>query len=336
MASAAVPLAAFHPERVRGMVLVNSTARTLAAPGYPEGVELGTAVRYSNEAGPSTARTGVGVTAPSRREDVAFRRWAAEYQRSIAPPAVSRRIMRMIGDADVRALLGSVRCPTVVLHRRENRFYSVGAGRVLAAGVTGAEFVELDGADHLFWIGDTEPLFSAVERTGGVQLTPPVGLRRLATVLFVDVVSSTEQVIETGDERWRQVIDTVEHAMDQAVSEQGGWLVKFLGDGALAVFDTPLAAVRAAARMRAEARSIGLELRSGIHCAEIDQRVDDVSGIAVVIASRISALAGAGEICATALVGDLCFGARLDVCAMDERHLKGVDRPVALITIEPR
>lgn len=331
----AVPLAAFHPERVRGMVLVNATARTLAAPDYPEGVELDTAVRYSNEAGPSTARTGLGVTAPSRRDDAAFRRWAAEYQRSIAPPAVSQRIMRMMGEADVRGLLSSVRCPTVVLHRVANRFYSVGAGRVLADGIAGAEFVELDGADHLFWVGDTDPIFAAVERTSGVEGAPATGSRRLATVLFVDVVRSTERVVAAGDDRWRELVETVEHAMGRAVTEQGGWLVKYTGDGALAVFDTPLSAVRTAARMRDEARSLGLELRSGIHCGEIEQREEDISGVAVVIASRVAGLAADGQIWATALIGDLCFGARLAVERRGERVLKGVDRPVALITIEP-
>jgi class 3 adenylate cyclase len=332
----AVPLAAFHPERVRGMVLVNATARTLAAAGYPEGVQLDTAVRYSNEAGPSTARTGLGVTAPSRRDDPAFSRWAAEYQRSIASPAVSRRIMRMMGDADVRGLLAAVQCPTVVLHRAENRFYSIGAGRVLAGGIAGAEFVELEGADHLFWIGDTEPIFAAVERASGIEEAPVRGARRLATVLFVDVVRSTERVVAAGDDRWRELVDTVEHAMDRAVAEQGGWLVKFTGDGALAIFDTPLSAVRAAARMRSEAHSVGLGLRSGIHCGEIDQRGNDVSGIAVVIASRVAGLAADGQIWATALVGELCFGARLAVEPVGERLLKGVDRPVALIAIEPR
>jgi class 3 adenylate cyclase len=332
---AAVPLAAFHPERVSGMVLVNSTARTLAVEGYPEGVELDVATRYAHEAGPSSSRTGLRVTAPSLAGDPAFRRWAAEYQRSIAPPGVSRRIMRMIGEADVRGLLGSVRCPTAVLHRRGNRFYSVGAGRVLASGIPGAEFVELDGTDHLFWVGDPEPIFDAIERTGGKATTTSPGARRLATVLFVDVVGSTERAVDAGDDRWRHLLDTIEDAMSRTVSEHGGRMVKFLGDGALAVFDTPLAAVRAAARMRAEARSVGLELRSGVHTGEIEQRGRDVSGIAVVIAARVAGLASGGEIRATALVGDLCFGARLEVVPLGEHVLKGVDRPISLVSLEP-
>jgi pimeloyl-ACP methyl ester carboxylesterase len=162
----AVPLAAFHPERVRSLVLVNGTARTLAAPGYPEGIALSSAMRYTTDVGSSRPRLGLSVTAPSRAGDPSFRRWAAEYQRAIASPGVSRRIINMIGEADVRGLLGSVRCPTIVVHKLRNQFYSVDAGRVMAAGIPAAQFIEVDGADHLFWVGDVEPLFAAIDQVG--------------------------------------------------------------------------------------------------------------------------------------------------------------------------
>ena len=172
----------------------------------------------------------------------------------------------MIGEADVRGLLGSVRCPTVVLHRTNNTFYSIGAGRVMATGITGARFIELDGADHLFWIGNVEPLMTAIEDVGSRgprrrRRSPP------GTVLFVDIVDSTARSAELGDVAWGIVLDTVEDVIGRAVEEHSGRLVKFLGDGALAVFDSPVAAVRAAHRIGDELRALDWPFAAGCSAA---------------------------------------------------------------------
>lgn len=329
----AVPLAAFHPERVRSLVVVNGTPRTLAAPDYPEGIPSSAVRRYTNDVASSTPRLGLSVTAPSRMADPGFRRWAAEYQRAIAPPGVSRRVINMVGQADVRSLLGSVRCPTVVLHRAGNQFYSVAAGRVLAAGIPGAQFVELPGADHLFWVGDVEPLFAAIEEVGD-QRQLGGGNRRLGAVMFVDIVDSTVRATELGDGAWRVLLDTVEDLMERAVQEHSGRLVKFLGDGALAMFDAPVTAVRAAHRIRDEMRALGLAVRCGLHCGEIEQRGADIGGLAVTVAARVAAAASGGQVLATALAGELCFGANLVIEPVGEHQLKGLERPVALVSIE--
>ncbi len=329
----AVPLAAFHPERVRSLVLINGTPKTLAAPGYPEGIDVAAIGQYVSGVVSPTPRLGLSISAPSRKADPAFRRWAAEYQRSIASPGVSRRIINMVGLADVRGLLGSVRCPTVVLHRTGNRFYSVGAGRVLAAGIPGAQFVELPGADHLFWVGDTEPLFAAIEQVGPRgQLG--AGERRLGAVMFIDIVDSTPRAAELGDTAWRILLDTVEDLIARAIEAHSGRLVKFLGDGALTLFDAPVAAVRAAHRVRDEMRALDLEIRCGLHCGEIERRGSDVGGIAVAVAARVAAAASGGQILATALAGDLCFGAQLIIAPLGDHQLKGLERPIALVSIE--
>ena len=329
----AVPLAAFHPERVRSLVMVNGTAKTLAESGYPEGIAMSAAKRYSHDVGSSAPRLGLSVTAPSRADDPSFRRWAAEYQRAIASPGVSRRIISMVGQADVRGLLGSVRCPTVVLHRKGDQFYSVGAGRVMAAGIPGAQFVEVNGADHLFWVGDVEPLFAAVEQVGSRGRTD-AGERRLGAVMFVDIVDSTVRAAELGDAAWSVVLDTVEDLIERAVREHSGRLVKFLGDGALAVFDAPVAAVRAADRIREEMRLVDLSVRCGVHCGEIERRGADIGGIAVAVAARVAATASGDQIVATALAGELCFGAQLVIEPLGDHKLKGLDLPVALVAID--
>lgn len=329
----AVPLAAFHPERVRSLVLVNATAKTLAAPGYPEGIDVSAAQRYTGDVASSAPRLGLSLTAPSRVHDPAFRRWATEYQRAIAPPGVSRRIINMMGEADVRGLLGSVRCPTVVVHKSANQFYSVAAGRFLAEAIPGGQFVEVSGADHLFWVGDVEPLFAAIEHVGA-RRHRDAGERRLGAVMFVDIVDSTARTTDVGDNAWGLLIDTVEDLIERAVHEHSGRVVKFLGDGALALFDAPVAAVRAGHQIREEMRTLDLAVRCGVHCGEIEQRGADVGGVAVAVASRVAAAASGGQILATALAGELCFGAQLVIEPVGERHLKGLAQPVALVSIE--
>ena len=315
-------------------MLVNGTAKTLAAPDYAEGIALASAMRYTTDVGSSTPRLGLSVTAPSRAGDASFRRWAAEYQRAIASPGVSRRIINMIGAADVRGLLGSVRCPTIVVHKSGNQFYSVDAGRVMAAGIPAAQFIEVEGADHLFWVGDVEPLFAAIDQVGSRGPVIDVGDRRLAAVMFVDIVDSTARAASLGDAAWSLVLDTVEDLIGRAVEEHSGRLVKFLGDGALAVFDAPVAAVRAAARIRDELRGVDLAVRCGVHCGEVEQRGSDVGGIAVAVAARVAAAATGGQIAATALAGDLCFGAQLAIEPLGYRQLKGLERPLPLVAID--
>jgi class 3 adenylate cyclase len=239
----------------------------------------------------------------------------------------------MVGQADVRGLLGAVRCPTVVLHRTDDQFYSVDAGRVLAAGIPGVQFVEMAGADHLFWVGDVDPLFAAIEQVGS-RGRIGAGERRLGAVMFIDIVDSTARAAEIGDAAWRVLLDTVEDLIERAIQEHSGRLVKFLGDGALTLFDAPVAAVRAAHQVRDEMRALGLAVRCGLHCGEIERRGTDIGGIAVAVAARVAAAASGSQILATALAGDLCFGAQLIIEPLGEHHLKGLERPVALVSIE--
>lgn len=329
----AVPLAAFSPEVVDGLVLVNATARILATPDYPEGVPMPVAATYAAEVLPTWGdEPDVRYTAPSRQGDRAFLDWAGEYQRLCASPGVSRRIMQMMGEADVRPLLPAVQAPTVVLHRRGNRFYSVRAGRYLADHIPGARFVEMPGADHLFWVGDTEPVLEAVAELAGAPV-PTRTERVLATVVFTDIVGSTEHAARMGDDRWRILLDAHDQALRRAVEAERGEVVKFTGDGALALFATPLGALRAAAAYRDAVAGIGLNVRAGAHCGEVERRGGDVSGLAVHVAARIAAGAGAGEIRASRVIRDLSFGSGVVFEHLGRVHLKGVPGETEVVAV---
>jgi class 3 adenylate cyclase len=224
---------------------------------------------------------------------------------------------------DVRDVLGSVQAPTLVIHRGQDRMIHAGQGRYLASAIAGARYVEASGEDHLFYVGDQDEIVDEIEEF----LT---GVRRvevnrvLATVLFTDIVGSTELAARLGDRRWRERLDDHDRIVTQLVERARGSLVKHTGDGVLATFDGPARAVRCGMAAREALHGVGLDVRAGLHTGEVERRGGDVAGLAVVIARRICDLAGPGEIAVSRTLTDLVIGSGLDFERRGSVPLKGV------------
>src|ERR1700751_4623649 len=278
----AMLMTASHPDRVKALVLYGTFSRLLRAPDYPIGVteeQLSALVEVSAKGwGEGVA---LGAWAPSRQGDADLRRWWARLQRVAASPGMVRNIFALYPQLDIRDVLPAIQVPTLVLHRRDDRMVRLEMARYLADRISGAQFVELDGADPLFFPG-VRPL-PAVERV-------------LATVLFTDIVDSTKRAVELGDERWKELLGRHDAQVRRKLERFGGREVNTTGDGFLARFDGPARAIRCAMAIRDVLRSLGLEVRAGVHTGEGELRDDDISGIAVHITARVAGVAGPGHV----------------------------------------
>jgi class 3 adenylate cyclase len=234
---------------------------------------------------------------------------------------------------DARPILPLIQAPTLVLHRRDYQFIPLSHGRYLAEHIPGARLVELDGTEQsLFW-ETPEPVLDHIEQflTGVRRIAQPT--RMLATVLFTDIVSSTERAGELGDRRWRELLNVHDELTGRLVEEFGGHLVKTTGDGILATFDGPGRAIHCAATLRDELAGIGIQLRAGLHTGEVELREDDVGGIAVHIAARVMAAANPGEILVSRTVRDLVVGSDVTLEDRGRYPLKGIDGDWQLLAV---
>jgi class 3 adenylate cyclase len=267
----------------------------------------------------------VELFAPSFAGDPQAIDFNARMERTSASPAMVQQIFEMFLDIDVRAVLPTIHVPTLVLHRHSDRVVNRRAGKELAARIPGARYVELQGIDHLPWAGDSEAVLGEIEEflTGARSMAEPD--RVLATVMFTDIVGSTERAAELGDARWRNLLAAHQTAVRRELATFRGREVKALGDGHLATFDGPARAIRCGRAIADGARSIGLDVRIGLHCGEIEMMEDDdVGGIAVHIAARVGALAAADEVLVTGTVKDLVAGSGIRFVDRGTEHLKGI------------
>jgi class 3 adenylate cyclase/pimeloyl-ACP methyl ester carboxylesterase len=322
---AAMLFAASHPERTTALVLANTAARVLRSDDY----RIGAAPERVEEVRDRIERTWgtheqVDMQVPSRASDPHFRRWFARYTRSIAgPTAVSAYVQAMIR-IDARPVLPSIRVPTLILHRVDYPWFRIEHGRYLADHIAGARLVELPGADGPLPWEHPELALDAIEEFLTGKLGRADATRAVTTLLFTDIVRSTEWAGAVGDERWREFLTLHDDAARRTTAAFGGRVVKTTGDGILATFDGPRRAIRACAALRRELRRLGLEIRSGIHTGEVEKRDDDVSGIAVHIAARVMAAAGDGEILVSRTVRDLIAGSEVELEDRGVRQLKGI------------
>jgi class 3 adenylate cyclase len=320
-----VLFAATYPERTTAVILFGGYARRLEAPDYPWGVSAEAQAAFLGEiardwGGP----VGLEARAPSRAHDARFRDAWARYLRLGASPAAVLALMRMNAKIDVRSVLPNVHVPTLVLHRAGDRAIHVGAGRHLAGEIPGASFIELPGDDHLPWVGDADAVLGEIEQfLTGARPRPPVD-RVLATILFTDIVGSTQKLSELGDAVWKETRSAHDERAKAEIERHHGKYIESTGDGLLATFDGPARAVRCAQAIGAALRPLGLEIRAGCHTGEVEIDDDGVAGIAVHIGARVAALAGPGEVLVSSTVRDLVAGAGLEFEERGEYDLKGV------------
>ncbi len=316
--------AATYPERISSLILYGTYAKMVEAPDYPSGVPDGALDRWADLmrkdwGGP----VGVRIWAPSMEDDAEFAEWWGRLLRQGTSPAGAIALIDLYRELDVRGVLSSISMPTLILHRSEDRIVRVGQGRYLAEQIPGARYVEQPGLDHLAWIGDQDAILDEVEEflLGSRRGQEPE--RALATVLFTDIVGSTETAAELGDRRWRDLLERHDAIVRRQLSIHRGREVKTMGDGFLATFDGPARAIRCAAAIRDELAAIGIEVRVGIHTGEVELIGDDVGGMAVNIGARIGTLADSGELLVSSTVRELVVGSGLEFSDRGSHTLKG-------------
>jgi class 3 adenylate cyclase len=245
--------------------------------------------------------------------------------RLAASPATAAAVIRMLLQLDIRPILASIRVPTLVMHRRDiTDWLTIDNGRYLAEHIQGARFVELPGADFGLELGDVDSVVDEVEEfLTGTRAAIDTD-RVLATVLFTDMVGSTERAVALGDQRWQDVLDAHDRLAERQLARYRGTLVKATGDGLLATFDGPARAIQCALALRDGLRGLGIEIRSGLHSGEIERRGPDVSGLGVHIAARVQAVARPGEVLVTRTVKDLVAGAQIAFVDRGLHPLRGV------------
>jgi class 3 adenylate cyclase len=324
-AAMAALYAATHPERTRALILYAGMARVTGAPGYDW---PGTPEERERRIADIFARWGTGerlaLIAPSMAGDEALRRWFGRLERLSASPGSLKLLIDIAGESDVRDVLPSISAPTLVLHRRDDPVIDVRHSRYLAERIPGARYVELEGSDNLLVAGDSDRILAEVERFLTGTHTPPEPDRVLATVMFTDIVGSTETAARLGDRAWRQLLARHDELSRAQLARFRGRAVKSLGDGFLATFDGPARAIRCALELREAMRELGVELRAGLHTGECEAMGDDVGGLAVHIGARVGALAAPHEVLVSNTVKDLVVGSGIDFADRGEHALKGV------------
>ena len=297
----AIVFAAMHPDRVGSLVVVNPFV------GLPA---LGS--RDATEHRKDILRIwldgDISRVAPSLVDDPQAAESAVRFFRLAASPGAAYAQRNRLLDLDVRDVLSAVRAPTLVIHRTGDEFFSPEHGRVLAESIPGARFVGVSGRDHLLYTGDSDAILAEIEMFVTGERRPVPTDRVLTTVLFVDIVTSTQRAASMGDERWRDLLDVYDGSVARQLDLFRGRLVKNTGDGTLAMFDGPARAIRCASAIRDALLPHGLEVRSGLHTGEVELRGDDVSGIVVHTAQRVQALAEPGEVLVSRTVVDLVAG----------------------------
>ncbi|MDX1621774.1 MAG: adenylate/guanylate cyclase domain-containing protein [Nitriliruptorales bacterium] len=326
-AAAAILFAATHPERTQRLVLYGGIARSVEDEDYPWAAPAD-ALREANRKliAPQWGSGGILETfAPSVADDPQARRHQARMERFAAPPGVVRELFEMFLDIDVRDLLSVVHVPTLLVHRRGDRVVNVRGARWMAAQMPNARLAEFDGIDHQPWVGEnTVAILEEIEEFVTGKRSAPAPDRVLRTVLFTDVVASTELASDMGDRRWLELLARHEDRTAEIVTAHGGRVVKSLGDGALAVFERPGLAIVCAVRLHTALGELGLEIRAGLHAGECELLDEDVGGIAVHIAARILETAANGETVVSGTLRGLVVGSGIEFEDRGEHTLKGV------------
>jgi pimeloyl-ACP methyl ester carboxylesterase len=327
--------AATYPERTSALILYGAMARMAWAPDNPWGwtpERLEALLKGVEETWGMGAT--VDVYAPSMAGDESYRKWTAALERTSASPGAAIALLRMNMEIDARHVLPAIRVPTLILHRTGDRAVTVEHSRYMAAHIPCAKYVELDGADHLPWVGNVDLLLAEVAELITGERCAPEPDRVLVTVLFTDIVAATEHAAAVGDRDWRELLTRHHALVRQQLERFRGCEIDTAGDGFLASFDGPARAVRCAWAVSRAVKSLGIQIRAGLHTGECERIGDKLGGIGVHIGARVAALADADEVLVSSTVRDLVAGSGLRFRERGMRVLRGVPGEWRLFAVE--
>jgi pimeloyl-ACP methyl ester carboxylesterase len=318
-----VLFAATYPERTRALVALAIYAKRIWSPDYPwaptpeaRAAEIESIERNWGR------EMDISDLAPSA--DEAFKRRAVTYLRRSASPGAAVALLRMNTQIDVREVLPTISVPALVLHRVDDRDVNVEEARWIAAQIPGAKYVELPGDEHLIWAGDVDAVVDEVEEFLTGTRPAPEPDRMLATVVFTDIVGSTQRAVELGDRRWGDVLEQHHSIVRRELERFRGREIDTAGDGFFATFDGPARAVRAAVSIRDAVHDFGFDVRAGVHTGEVQVIDEKVGGIAVHTGARIAGTATRGEVLVSSTVKDLVAGSGIEFEDRGIHELKGV------------
>jgi pimeloyl-ACP methyl ester carboxylesterase len=326
--------AASYPERVSALVLYGAFAKRLKSPDYPWAPTVAAREKWIRELESGWGSPlEVGTLAPSVANDPAFQQWFATYGRLSVSPSAVVALARMNTGIDIRGVLSSIHVPTLVIHRTGDLDVSVGNGRYLAQHIPGAKWVELPGADHLWWVGDTDRLLAEIQEFVTGSRAPRSVERVLTTVMFTDIVASTMHARKLGDQKWTDLLQRHNQRTRRELARFGGHEVKSTGDGFLATFDGPAAGIRCASSLLRSMKDLGVSIRIGLHTGECEVIGRDIAGVSVHIASRTAGKADGSNVVVTSTVKELVSGSGIGFRDLGRHTFKGVGNPWRLFEV---
>lgn len=316
--------AATYPERTTSLVMYGTFAKRIWSQDYPWAPTPEERQKENEYVESEWGKQGdLEHYVPSMVGDDAFARRLATYCRRSASPGAALALLRMNTQIDITNVLPTIHVPTLVIHRTGDRDANVEEGRWLADRIPGARFKELPGDDHFPWVGDQDAIISEIQEfLTGVRPVPEE-TRVLATIMFTDIVGSTQLAHKVGDRAWKSLLDRHDHICTESIHRFRGRLVKTTGDGVLATFDGPGRGIACAKEILIRVRELGLEIRSGLHTGECEIRGEDTAGVAVHLAARVSALAAPGELLVSRTVRDLVAGSGIKFEDRGTHELQG-------------
>ncbi len=324
-ASMAILFAATHPERTEALILYAPVAKTVSTPDFPHGKspqeQQAFFERFVREVG--TGRN-LGLQAPSVADDEPFVRWWGRFERLVASPSRYEELARILTDVDVREVLPAIHVPSLVLHRAGDQIVSTAQARFVAEQIEGARFVELAGEDHLPFVGDGDVIVDEVEEfVTGARPAPEVATV-LSTVLFTDIVGSTERQAALGDRGWKDLVERHHAVVRTALSRWRGVENDTAGDGFYVTFDGAARAINCALEIVDRVRELGIEVRAGVHTGECELIESKCAGLTVSIGARVASRAAPSQVLVSRTVRDLVAGSAFAFEDAGEHELKGV------------
>ncbi|HSJ18048.1 MAG TPA: adenylate/guanylate cyclase domain-containing protein [Solirubrobacterales bacterium] len=318
--------AATYPERATALVMYGGMPRILEADDYEWGVPEEMYDEWVDTVQDLWGHSGAPLRfwAPTVADDPEPQRWFQRFTRLAASPGAAAALFKSIKQTDIRDVLPTIQVPTLIIHRTEDALVQVEHSRYMAERIPGARLVEFPGEDHLWWFGDQDVIVDEVQEFLTGARSAPAPDRVLATVMFTDIVGSTDRAAELGDRRWRELLEGHEAVVRRELARHRGSEVKTTGDGFLATFDGPARAISCARAIADAVRPLGIEIRAGLHTGECEVMNGDVGGIAVHTGARVSAEAGPSEVLVSSTVKDLVAGSGIEFEDRGSRELKGV------------